>query len=317
MSYVVKYSQWGGPSVLRVEQENAHAPGAGEVLIRQEAIGVNFVDTMFRDGTFKAGLPGVAGVEGAGMVDAVGSGVTRFAPGDRVAYFFAPGSYATERVVSEDVLVKLPDNVQAETAATILTKGLTAWMAISAMAKPDDGDRVLVQGATGGVGNLLSRWLRKRGITVIGTGSHRKQAGLEKAVDHAFAYGTVALDEHIRTIALYGVDIVYELVGAATFATTLGVIRDGGTIAVIGAASGGAAIDEGSLHRRGIRLVRASTGQHVTKDNLQAAADEVFDAWRNGVFGTASARKYPLWEAQRAHADILERRSNGPMVLVP
>jgi len=317
MTYVVKYSQWGGPSVLRVEQENARAPGAGEVLIRQEAIGVNFVDTMFRDGTFKAGLPAVAGVEGAGIVETVGPGVTRFAAGDRVAYFFAPGSYAAERVVSQDLLVKLPDDVSVETAATILTKGLTAWMAINAMAKPGEGDHALVQGATGGVGNLLARWLRARGITVIGTGSQRKLAELEQAVDHAFAYETVALDEHIRTLAPNGVDIVYELVGATTFATTLGVIRDGGTIAVIGAASGGAAIDETGLSRRGIRLVRGSTGQHVTKDNLQAAADEVFDAWRSGVFGTVSARKYPLPEAQRAHADILERRGDGPMVLVP
>ena len=152
---------------------------------------------------------------------------------------------------------------------------------------------------------------------MIGTGSQRKLADLEQAVDHAFAYETVALDEHIRTLAPNGVDIVYELVGATTFATTLGVIRDGGTIAVIGAASGGAAIDETGLSRRGIRLVRGSTGQHVTKDNLQAAADEVFDAWRSGVFGTVSARKYPLPEAQLAHADILERRGDGPTVLVP
>lgn len=317
MTYVVKYSQWGGPSVLHVEQKNARAPSAGEVLIKQEAIGVNFVDTMFRDGTFKLGLPAVAGVEGAGTIEAIGQGVTRFAVGDRVAYFFAPGSYATSRVVNEDVLVKLPDDVSAETAATILTKGLTAWMAINAMAKPGNGDRVLVQGATGGVGNLLARWLRARGITVIGTGSQRKLADLEQAVDHAFAYETFALDEHIRTLAPNGVDIVYELVGATTFATTLGSIRDGGTIAVIGAASGGAAIDETELSRRGIRLVRGSTGQHVTKDNLQAAADEVFDAWRNGVFGAVSARKYSLSEAQRAHADILERRSSGLMVLIP
>lgn len=317
MTYVVKYSQWGGPSVLHVEQENARAPGAGEVLIKQEAIGVNFVDTMFRDGTFKLGLPAVAGVEGAGTIEAIGQGVTRFAAGDRVAYFFAPGSYATSRVVNEDVLVKLPDDISAETAATILTKGLTAWMAINAMAKPSGGDLVLVQGATGGVGNLLARWLKARGFTVIGTGSHHKLPALRELVDHAFAYETAGLEDHIRTHAPNGVDIVYELVGATTFATTLNVIRDGGTIAVIGAASGGAAIDEADLDRRGIRLVRGSTGQHVTKDNLQAAADAVFAAWRNGVFGAVSARKYPLSEAQQAHADILDRRGDGPMVLVP
>lgn len=317
MSYVVKYSQWGGPSVLRIEQENARAPGVGEVLIKQEAIGVNFVDTMFRDGTFKVALPAVAGVEGAGTVEAVGPGVTRFAAGDRVAYFFAPGSYATQRIVSEDVLVKVPDDISAEKAATILTKGLTAWMAINAMAKPDKDARVLVQGATGGVGNLLARWLRARGIAVIGTGSSRKLADLEQAVDHAFAYETLALNDHIRSLAPNGVDVVYELVGATTFASTLGSIRDGGTIAVIGAASGGAAIDEAELSRRGIRLVRGSTGQHVTKANLQSAADEVFDAWRTGVFGEISARKYPLSEAKRAHADILERRSIAPMVLIP
>ncbi|MGQ3215912.1 MAG: zinc-binding dehydrogenase [Shinella sp.] len=265
MTTVVKYSQWGGPSVLHVEQEDARAPGAGEVLIRQEAIGVNFVDTMFRNGTFKVGLPAVAGVEGAGTVEAVGPGISRFVVGDRVAYFFAPGSYATRRVASEDVLVKLPGDVSAETAATILTKGLTAWMAINAMAKPGAGDRVLVQGATGGVGNLLARWLRARGVTVIGTGSHHKLPALREAVDHAFAYDTAGLNDAIRTHAPDGVDIVYELVGATTFAATLSAIRNGGTIAVIGAASGGGAIDEADLARRGIRLVRGSTGQHVTK----------------------------------------------------
>lgn len=317
MTYVVKYTQWGGPSVLHIEQENTRAPGVGEVLIRQEAIGVNFVDTMFRDGTFKIGLPAVAGVEGAGTVEAVGKRGTRFSIGDRVAYFFAPGSYATSRVVNENVLVKLPDDISAETAVSILTKGLTAWMAINAMAVPSETDRVLVQGATGGVGNLLARWLRARGVTVIGTGSRHKLPTLREAVDHAFAYETTGLDDHVRSLAPDGVDIVYDLVGAATFATTRGVVRNGGAIAIIGAASGDAAIDAADLGQSSIRLVRGSTGQHVTKDNLQAAADAVFTAWRDGVFGAVSARRYPLFEAQQAHGDILDRRGDGPMVLLP
>jgi NADPH2:quinone reductase len=317
MTFVVKYSQWGGPSVLRLEEENVRAPSTGEVLVKQDAIGVNFVDTMFRDGTFKVGLPAVAGVEGAGVVEAIGKGVTRFAAGDRVAYFFVPGSYAASRVVKEEVLVKLPADVSTETAAAFLTKGLTAWMAMNAMAKPSGSDLVLVQGATGGVGNLLARWLRSRGFKVIGTGSRHKLAELEQVVDHAFAYETFGLDEYIRALAPRGVDIAYELVGAATFTSTVGAIRDGGTIAVIGAASGGPVIDETELNQRRVRLVRGSTSQHVTNDNLQYAADELFEAWRNGVFGAINARKYPLSEAQQAHADILERRHGGPMVLVP
>jgi NADPH2:quinone reductase len=315
MTYVVKYSEWGGPSVLHFEQESARAPGAGEVLIKQDAIGVNFVDTMFRDGTFKVGLPAVAGVEGAGTVEATGRGVTRFAVGDRVAYFFVPGSYATSRVVREEALVKLPAQVSTETAAAILTKGLTAWMAMNAMAKPRGSDVILVQGATGGVGNLLARWLRSRGFKVIGTGSRHKLHMLREAVDYAFAYEE--LDEHIRTLVPRGVDIVYELVGATTFAATVGAIRNGGTIAVIGAASGGPVIDEATLNQRSIRLVRGSTSQHVTKDNLQDATDELFEAWRNGVFGIINVRKYPLSEAQQAHADILDRSHSGPMVLIP
>ncbi len=206
---------------------------------------------------------------------------------------------------------------EIEIAAAILTKGLTAWMAINAMAKPSESDVVLVQGTTGGVGNLLARWLRSRGFKVIGTGSRHKLAELEQAVDHAFGYGTSGLDEHIGVLAPRGVDIVYELVGATTFTSTVGAIRDGGTIAMIGAASGGPAIDEAELNKRGIRLVRGSTSQHVTKNNLQDAADELFEAWRNGVFGVINARKYPLSQAQQAHTDILERSHSGPIVLIP
>lgn len=317
MTFVVKYSRWGGPSVLQLEEEDVRAPGIGEVLVKQDAIGVNFVDTMFRDGTFKVGLPAIAGVEGAGIVETVGEGVTRFVVGDRVAYFFVPGSYASSRVVKEEALVKLPADVSTETAAAFLTKGLTAWMAMNAMAKPSGSDVVLVQGATGGVGNLIARWLRSRGVKVIGTGSRHKLAELEQVVDHAFAYETVGLDEHIRALAPRGVDIAYELVGAATFTSTVGAIRDGGTIAMIGAASGSPVVVETELNQRGIRLVRGSTSQHVTQNNLQDAADKLFEAWRNGTLGIISARKYPLSEAQQAHTDILERRHSGPIVLVP
>lgn len=158
MTTVVRFYQYGPPSVLKVEEELVGSPGSGQVRLRHEAMGVNFVDTMFRDGTFAVPLPCVPGVEGAGVVEALGAGVTSLAVGDRVGYFYAPGSYASVRLINADALIRLPDDISTEQAATILAKGLTAWMGIRALYQLKAGERVLVQGASGGVGSIVSRW---------------------------------------------------------------------------------------------------------------------------------------------------------------
>jgi NADPH2:quinone reductase len=160
MNKVIRVYQYGPPAVLKVEEEPGGNPGQGQVRLRHEAIGVNFVDTMFREGTFTLPLPFVPGVEGAGVVEALGPGVSNLTIGDRVGCFFAPGSYASVRIISAEALIKLPDDISTEQAATILAKGLTAWMGIRAIYQLKAGEKVLVQGASGGVGLLVSRWAK-------------------------------------------------------------------------------------------------------------------------------------------------------------
>lgn len=317
MTAVVKFYRHGPPSVLEVEDEQVGAPGPGQVRLRHDAIGVNFIDTAFRSGAYPMPVPAVGGVQGAGVVEAVGSGVTNVWPGDRVGYLFAPGSYAEVRLVSADVLVRLPDDVSSETAAAVMTKGLTAWMAVHVLHKLKPGEIVLIQGATSGVGSLLAHWARDIGTTVIGTGSATKLDLISSAVDHALVSDDPELAAKIREIAPDGVDVVYEFVGRATFAVSTAAVRDGGSILTIGAASGPPDIDQGLLAARGVRVAGGSAAQSVTGQILLDASTELFELVRRGVFGTIEIASYPLADAARAHEDIAERRREGFPILVP
>ncbi len=317
MTKVVKFHRHGPPSVLQVEDEQVGAPGPGQVRLRHEAIGVNFIDTAFRSGSFPMPVPAVAGVQGAGIVEAVGPGVTGLSPGDRVGYLFAPGSYAELRLVDAGVLVRLPDDISSETAAAIMTKGLTAWMGVHALHSLKPGETVLIQGATSGVGSLLAHWARHIGATVIGTGSATKLAGISGAVDHALASDDPELAAKIRAFAPNGVDVVYEFVGRATFEASTAAVRDGGTIITIGAASGPPAINQAELAARGVRVAGGSAAQSVTGKVLADASAELFDLVRKRVFGTIEIARYPLAEAARAHEDIAARRREGFPILVP
>lgn len=318
MNKVIRVYQYGPPSVLKVEDESVGSPGPGQVRLRHEAIGVNFVDTMFRDGTFTASLPFIPGVEGAGVVEALGPGVTGFAIGDRVGYFFAPGSYASVRLINADALVRLPDDISTEQAATILAKGLTAWMGIRALYQLKAQEKVLVQGASGGVGSLISRWAKVLGATVIGTaGSTGKRDRVAHAVDHALLSDDPDLAAKIRAIAPDGVDVVYEFVGQATFASSLAAIRNGGTILTIGAASGEPDIDQTILAARNIRVAGGGMPQYVNGSTVATATAELFDAFRKGVFGEIKIMRYSISDVVRAHADIAARRRSGSPILVP
>jgi NADPH2:quinone reductase len=183
---------------------------------------VNFVDTALRDGSFRTALPAIGGVQAAGIVNAVGPSVTDFSVGDRVAYFFAPGSYAEARLIDADVLVPLPAMISSEIAAAVMTKGLTAWMAVRKLHAVVAGDTVLVQGASGGVGNLVARWARLLGATAIGTGSDSRLADIEAAGVHAIASNDPQLAIKVRAIVPAGVDVVFEFIGRATFEASVG-----------------------------------------------------------------------------------------------
>lgn len=317
MSAVIRFHHPGPPSVLVLEDAEVPPPGPGEVQFRAEAIGVNFVDTAFRDGSFNTALPAVGGVEAAGVIEAVGAGVSGYAVGDRVGYFFAPGSYAELRNLPADTLIRLPGDISFDIAAAIMTKGLTAWMAVRHLHPVTPSETILVQGATGGVGSLAARWAIALGAHVVGTGSAAKLAILDGS-------GVTGVDSHdphladrLRELVSGGFDTVYDFVGRATFPASVAAVRDGGEIVMIGAASGRPEIDRGTLARRRIGVSSGSTAQLVRGPLLASASAEVFDAYRQGVFGSLHLSRYPLAEAARAHEDIASRKRDGLLLLIP
>lgn len=317
MTITIRFHQHGSPDVLKVEQDEVGTPGPGQVRLRHKAIGVNFIDTAFRQGIFPMPLPGVTGVEGAGIVEAVGSGVKGIKPGDRMAYFLSPGSYAEVRLINAADLIRIPEDLSPADVATVLTKGLTAWAGLNGFHHLKAGETVLVQGSSSNVGQLLSRWAKALGAVVIGTASSKaKLDAIAASVHHALQSDRVDLGEQIRKIAPDGVDVVYEFVGKATFAASVAAVRDGGTIVTIGAASGAPVIDEAELKRRNIRVVGGPMAQHL-QGVLGKATGDVFDAYRKGIFGEFKAISYPLAKAAAAHEDIAARRKSGPMILIP
>jgi len=316
MTTTIRFYEYGGPDALKVEDEQIGAPGPGQVGLRQAAIGVKFIDTAFRDGTFAMTLPGVTGVEGAGVVEAVGLGVKDIKPGDRMAYFLSPGSYAAVRLVNAADLIRTPPDLSSVEVATILTKGLTAWACLNGFYHLKAGEKVLVQGASSNVGQLVSRWAKSMGAVVIGTGSSARRALVASSADYFVATDQPDIAVELRKIAPDGLDAVYEFVGKATFSASLAAVRDGGTIVTVGAASGVPVVDKAQLMTRNIRIVGGPMAQHV-QNSVATAIDAVFDAYRKGVFGEYRATLYPLQKAAAAHEDIAARRKSGPMILVP
>ncbi|PTQ07868.1 hypothetical protein CLG96_17195 [Sphingomonas oleivorans] len=317
MTTVIRMYKAGDPSVLVTEEEEVGHPGAGQVKLRHEAIGVNFVDTMFRSGAFGAPLPFVTGVEAAGIVTELGPGVRQFEVGDRVAYFFAPGAYAAERVIDVAPLIRIPDDIATDIAAGFLTKGVTAWLAVRHLHMVKPGDTVLVQGATGGVGSLVTRWAKALGATVIAVGSAAKLGGIAHEVDHALASDEPNLGLRIRAVTPQGVDVVYEFVGKATFPASVKAVRDGGEIFTIGAASGSPEIDQAELSARSVTVAHASAAATVKGAMLQQASTELFDRWREGIFGEIELHRYRLVDVAQAHRDIASRSIGPNPILVP
>jgi NADPH2:quinone reductase len=318
MTEIIRIHEHGAPGVLRRETLEVGMPGPGQVRLRQEAIGLNYVDTMLRDGRYPAPLPLVPGFEGAGIVDAVGPQVDGIRAGDRVGYFFAPDAYAAERLIDAQALIPLPADIGSERAAAFLAKGLTAWTGLRALHALRAGETILVQGASGGVGAILSRWARALGATVIGVaGSPSKLDKVRAGAHHALLAGDPGFLQKLHALAPGGVDVVYDFVGQAVLDLTLGALRDGGSLLTIGAASGQARPDPALLARRGISVRGGSTAQYVSGPALARASAELFQAMRDGLFEDLALVRYPLGDAVRAHQDIGLRRIDGLPVLVP
>ncbi|WP_070887987.1 zinc-binding dehydrogenase [Pseudomonas argentinensis] len=320
MTQSIRIYQQGSPTVLQHETFTVEKPSRGQVLIRHEAIGVNFVDTMFRDGTFNVPLPFSMGVEAAGIVEAVGPHEQHLKVGDRVGYFFAPGAYADRRVIDASALIKLPGDISSEQAAGLLSKGLTAWALLTQVHVVQAGETVVLQGASGGVGSLLAHWAKSLGATVIATVGSALKAHIVEGwgLDHVLRSDEPALAERIKAVnGNVGVDVVYDLVGRRTLDASIGALRNGGDLVHVGNASGAAVADTALLASRSIRYIQPSTPQYVNSQNQDMAASELFERFRAGALGPLELSRYGLNEAVAAHQAIAARKHTGSILLIP
>jgi len=323
MTQAITFSRHGGPEVMELQEQKIGAPGQGEVQIRQTAIGVNYLDVYIRRGDFGSmPMPNDTGFEAAGVVEAVGPGVTSFAEDDRVAYQLVKGAYAERRKLSTDRLVKLPDSISDEVAAAALLKGTTAEYLLNRFRKVGPCSTILVHAASGGVGSILTQWAKHLGATVIGTvGSEEKAKGaLARGVDHAIVY--THEDFVPRVLELTdnaGVDIVYDGVGLATFARNFDCLSTFGTNTLFGWASGKVdPVDVHALNGKSQEVANPSLGHYTgTPKQLQASAAALFEVISSGAVKVGVSQRYSLAEADKAHRDLEQRRTTGSVVLIP
>lgn len=325
MTHVIRIHQHGGPEVLSWEPQGLTDPGPGEVRVRHCAIGLNFIDCYFRRGLYPPpGLPFVPGFEAAGIVEAVGEGVTGIAVGDRVAYATGPmGAYAQARNCPAEVLVPLPEAITLELAAACLLKGMTAEYLLRRTYPVQPGETILVHAAAGGVGQILCQWAASIGAIVIGTVGSDVKAEIASARGCAHTIVTDREDivAQVREItAGAGVPVVYDSVGAATFQASLACLRRRGTLVSFGQSSGKVPpVDVIELSRHGsLYLTRPILSDYVpTRPELLASATALFEHIQDGTIRVTDANRYPLREAARAHTDLESRRTSGSVLLIP
>jgi NADPH2:quinone reductase len=299
-------------------------PGEGEVLIRHEAVGLNYIDTYHRSGFYPLPLPSGLGTEAAGVVEAVGPGVATVREGQRVGYFSGPlGAYSTHRTIAEDRLVKLPDGVSSEVAAAALLKGCTAEFLVERCAHIEAGEAVLVHAAAGGVGSILVQWLKSLGAVVIAHAGTSKKAerAKELGADHALCCSMEELAGEVRSLTGgKGVPVVLDGVGAASWQASLGSIARRGLIITFGNASGPvppfSALD---LLRAGSAFVtRPTLFDYVsTREEMEASAARVFEMISTGTLQVTIGARFPLTQAAEAHRAIESRSTTGSTILIP
>jgi NADPH2:quinone reductase len=321
-SGIVRIEQPGKPAVLKYEQTEIPQPGEGEVLISQKAIGVNFLDVFFRNGTFPmAAYPAMIGLEAAGIVEQTGDGVKEFGVGDRVAYYSSNGAYAERRILPAKEIFKLPDDISYEQAASIMIKGMTSHMLLKQSHELKVGEVVLIHAMTGGVGTLLSEWARFIGATVIGTvGSvAKKDLALKRGFDFVIDLSAENLAEKVMQITDgKGIDVFYDSIGVATFQKSLELVKQGGSAVLYGWASGMPEINTAFIEQRKINFVQAVLNNYPAYlDKSGKGMPEIFALVRNGVFQLEKPLIYPLSSASQAHADLEGRKTTGSIILVP
>lgn len=313
----------GGPEVLRLEAHDPGEPGPGSVRIRVAAAGVNFIDVYFRTGLYPRPLPFVLGLEGAGTIEAVGEGVAGFAPGDRVAWASAPGSYADHVIAPARTIVRVPDGIELDVAAAAMLQGMTAHYLTHGVRETRPGDLALVHAAAGGVGLLLVQMLKAAGATVIGTCSTAEKEALARGAgaDHVVRYTE---DDFVaRTLELSagrGADVVYDSVGKTTFEGSLSSLRPRGLLCLYGQSSGKPEpFDLQQLNDRGSLFVTRPSLLHytATREELELRAGEVLGAVAKGALDVRIGARFPLADAADAHRALEGRATTGKVLLVP
>ena len=325
MTKAIRIYKTGGPEVLRWEDDDPGRPAAGEALVRHEAVGLNFIDVYHRTGLYPLpSLPAVPGMEGAGIVAAVGEGVTEVAVGERVAYAgLPPGAYAEIRRIPAHRLVKLPDAISTKQGAAMMLQGMTARYLLRGCYKVKSGDRILIHAAAGGVGLIVCQWANHLGATVIGTVGSEKKAQLARAhgCHHTILYNQEDFAARTREITGgRGVDVVYDSVGKATFMKSLDCLRPMGMLVSFGQSSGLVPpFDPGLLSAKGSLFLTRPTLMTYTaqREALLEHARDLFEVVQKGAVKIEIQQSYPLSEAARAHQDLEARKTTGSAVLLP
>lgn len=322
MVRAIRVHAFGGPEVLQFEEVELGAPGQGAVRIRQRAVGLNFIDTYQRQGTYPNPLPFTPGNEASGEVVAVGPGVTDFKVGDRVAYGTALGSYTEERLIPAEKLVKLPDAISFEIGAVMMLKGMTAQYLLKQTHAVKPGDTILVHAAAGGVGQILCQWGKALGATVIGTVGSAEKAEVAKAhgADHAILYREEDFVARVKAITGGKLcDVVYDGVGKSTFPASLDCIRPRGLFASFGSASGQIeAFNIMALAQKGALFATRPTLIHyaANREALVTMAGDVMDAIKSGIITLDIGARFALKDARKAHEELEGRHTSGASVLL-
>ncbi|WP_429107608.1 quinone oxidoreductase family protein [Aeromonas media] len=325
MANAIRFYETGGPEVLRYEHVAVGEPGPGQVRLRHEAVGLNYADTYFRNGTYPIPMPNGLGVEAAGVVEAVGEGVTNVDVGDRVTYtgfINTLGAYSTMRLIPAAPLIRLPDSISCETAAAMTMRGLTSAYLMRRIHDFKPGDSLLLHAAAGGVGLIVAQWAKLLGLTVIGTVSSGAKAELARAHGCDFTIDYSREDVATRVRALTGgagVDVVFDSVGKSTFMGSLDSLKRRGLMVCVGTASG--PIDgfnpqllamKGSLY-----LTRPALADYIADPaEKEALAGELFDHVASGRIKIEINQRYELQDAAAAHRDLEARQTTGSSVFI-
>lgn len=325
MAQVVRFYETGGPEVLRFEEVEVGEPGPGEVRLRHVAVGLNYADTYFRNGTYPIPMPNGMGVEASGVVQAIGAGVTNVQVGDRVTYtgfLNTLGAYSTERLIPAAPLIKLPESISFETAAAMTMRGLTASYLMRRIYDFKPGDTILLHAAAGGVGLIVSQWAKLLGLTVIGTVSSEAKAEVARAhgCDHVINYSHEDFATRVRELTDgVGVNVVFDSVGKNTFMGSLDSLKRRGLMVCVGTASGPIPeFNPALLAMKGSLFVTRPALADYIADPAEKAelAGELFDLVGSGKIKIEINQHYSLQDAVQAHRDLESRKTTGSSIFV-